>query len=369
MDQKTIYQDRLGRLRRAIDLAPQDRTPVVLEYSGFAPFVTGTPMSDFLTSPAAATRTMISAWDMIGGGDGINYGSFSIFGLSRAFGAKIKIPGTDLPDNEMWQVVETELLLPEDYDRIVAEGWPAFSDRFFEEKIFKDIDSRFRPPYREAVDVRGSWAEKGAPVLTGGDITTPIEFLCGARSLPQFARDLYYRPDRIEAAMEEMAPYMTASVIERAKKNGYPGVWVGGWRAAPEILAPRMWDRFVWPYFRQAVQEVVAADLLAVLHLDSSWDRELARFLELPAQKCVLATDGRTDLLRAKDILGHHMCLMGDVPATMFCLDPPEKVHAYCRHLIETLGPEGFILQSGCDIPANAKLENVRAMVRAVRME
>ena len=33
--------------------------------------------------------------------------------------------------------------------------------------------------------------------------------------------------------------------------------------------------------------------------------------------------------------------------------------------LIRELGPHGFILQSGCDIPANAKLENVRAMVAA----
>jgi len=33
--------------------------------------------------------------------------------------------------------------------------------------------------------------------------------------------------------------------------------------------------------------------------------------------------------------------------------------------LIRELGPEGFILHSGCDIPANAKLENVKAMVAA----
>jgi len=29
------------------------------------------------------------------------------------------------------------------------------------------------------------------------------------------------------------------------------------------------------------------------------------------------------------------------------------------------LGPEGFILQSDCDIPENARLEDVRAMVAA----
>jgi uroporphyrinogen-III decarboxylase len=49
----------------------------------------------------------------------------------------------------------------------------------------------------------------------------------------------------------------------------------------------------------------------------------------------------------------------------MLYLDTPEIVYEYCTRLIRELGPSGFILQSGCDIPANAKLENVQAMVAA----
>ena len=49
----------------------------------------------------------------------------------------------------------------------------------------------------------------------------------------------------------------------------------------------------------------------------------------------------------------------------MLFLDTPDHVYDYCSQLIRELGPEGFILQSGCDIPANAKLENVKAMVAA----
>ena len=44
-----------------------------------------------------------------------------------------------------------------------------------------------------------------------------------------------------------------------------------------------------------------------------------------------------------------------------------DEAEEYCTRLIKELGPEGFILQSGCDIPANAKLENVQAMVAAAR--
>ena len=78
-----------------------------------------------------------------------------------------------------------------------------------------------------------------------------------------------------------------------------------------------------------------------------------------------MALDGESDIFKAKEILGDHMCIMGDVPASMLYLDTPDIVYDYCSKLIRKLGPTGFILQSGCDIPANAKLENVKAMVLA----
>ena len=126
-----------------------------------------------------------------------------------------------------------------------------------------------------------------------------------------------------------------------------------------------MWNRFVWPYFRKLVYEVVDAGLIALLHLDSDWTRELERFRELPRGNCIMALDGETDIFQAKKILDNHMCIMGDVPASMLFLNNPDDVYQYCSRLIRELGPQGFILQSGCDIPANAKLENVQAMVAA----
>jgi uroporphyrinogen-III decarboxylase len=134
------------------------------------------------------------------------------------------------------------------------------------------------------------------------------------------------------------------------------------------MLSPDMWNRFVWPYFSRLVKEVVEAGLIAILHLDSDWTRELERFKELPRAKCIMALDGETDIFRAKAVLGDHMCIMGDVPAAMLYLQTPAEVREYCIKLVREMGPRGFILQSGCDIPTNAQLENVRAMVAAVRV-
>ena len=90
------------------------------------------------------------------------------------------------------------------------------------------------------------------------------------------------------------------------------------------------------------------------------------RFKEFSQGKVVVALDGEIDIIRAKTILGDHFCIMGDVPPALLAFGTPQEVRDYCRKLIRELGPQGFILQSGCDIPANAKVENVQAMVRAV---
>jgi len=42
----------------------------------------------------------------------------------------------------------------------------------------------------------------------------------------------------------------------------------------------------------------------------------------------------------------------------------PEEVAAYCDRLLEAMGTDGgFIPGSGCEVPANAQWENVKAMV------
>lgn len=180
-----------------------------------------------------------------------------------------------------------------------------------------------------------------------------------------FFADLLRIPDKIEEVMEAIMPHVVAPVVERAKAEGIPAVWVGGWRSASKLISPAIWNRFAWPYLERAVHEVVDSGLVALLHLDSNWTRDLAAFTALPKGKCILSTDGETDLFAAKEILGGHMCLMGDVPARMLALATPDEVYEYSARLIRELGPDGFILHSGCDIPTNAQLANVKAMIAA----
>ena len=342
-----------------------DRVPVVLEYAGFAAHVTGTPMAEFVSSPAKATQTMIQAYKLVGEGDAVNYGSFSSYGLCYLFGAKVRVPGVDAPPDEIWQVDETELMTREDYDRILDRGWNRFFSEFLSERVFDDAEPSLLPKNQERAGAVEQWRKEGVPVLSGGDVTTPFELLSGGRSLEKFFMDLIEIPDKIIGVMEEILQHLVKGAARTASNSACPAVWVGGWRTAPDMISPEMWETFAWPSFRRLVIEVLKAGLIPLLHLDSNWERELGRFREFPKGRLIMALDGETDIFKAKEILGDHMCLMGDVPANMLAFGTPDEVYEYSLKLIREIGPDGFILQSGCDIPANAKLENVQAMVSA----
>ena len=171
--------------------------------------------------------------------------------------------------------------------------------------------------------------------------------------------------EKLEQVFEIMLPHVAKKAVAYTHDAGYPCTWVMGCRSAPAMMSSEMWDRWVWPYFKYVVGEVLNAGQIALLHLDSNWTRELKRFKEFPQGKCILALDGETDIHAARKILDGHMCIQGDVPASMFAFDQPEDITRYAKKLINELGPTGYILHSGCDIPTNAKLENVQAMVRA----
>ncbi|MBW2368342.1 MAG: uroporphyrinogen decarboxylase [Deltaproteobacteria bacterium] len=368
MEHSELFSERLDRIKTAVSLQAPDRVPVVLEYGSFAAHITGTPLPEYLLNLKNSVNIMIEAFQRVtekAPADAINYGSFSPYLLSYLWLSKIGVPGVDLPDTASHQVLEKELMKPEDYDAILEKGWPAFHQEFIETRVLNDVPEKYWPLNQPAPDVLGQWTGIDTPVLSGGTIGTPFEFLCGGRSLTQFFMDLLKMPDKLQEVMDAMMPHLCAPACEGAKNNGFPTVWVGGWRTAPVMLSPQSWDRFVWPYFVQIVEEVLAQGLIPILHLDANWDRELARFRELPKGKCIMALDGDTDIFKAKEILGDHMCLMGDVPPSMLVTDSPDEVYAYANRLIREVGKEGFILQSGCDIPENAKLENVQAMVAA----
>jgi uroporphyrinogen-III decarboxylase len=211
----------------------------------------------------------------------------------------------------------------------------------------------------------GRYREHSYVAITANPVTTPFEYFCGGRSMAKLFTDLYHIPDKVQAAMDVVLPTIIGQGIDVARASGTMGIWVAGWRTASALIAPKLWDRFVWPYFVKIVNAVVDAGLTAVLHLDQDWTRDLIHLQELPAKKCIMNPDGMTNMKKFKELLGDRMAMMGDVPASMFAAGTTEDIYNYVRDLVRLFDSRGLILYPGCDAPINTKPENMETFVAA----
>lgn len=364
MNTQEIFQQRLQRIMGQIALQKTDRTPVLILNDIFAPKHMGVKMSDYVADMWLASRTMLqSAIEL--GTDAVQMTTFHPMVLSTAWLSKVELPGRELPEDSLWQVHEAEVMKPEDYDVILSKGWNAFFYDCLKNRL-GDPMAELMPWFQIIPGTIKNFIDAGIVPLSGGNVTPPFEAVCGGRSMTNFIRDMMRQPDKVQAvfdvAMEDIIA--DAKTLLAAKPLG---VWVGGWRSAPNLFSPKMWERFEWPYMKRLVELVIEAGVVPILHLDSDWERALPYFKEFPADKCLFYPDYSTNIYKIKEVLGDRMCINGDVPATLLTLGTPDDVYNYSTKLIRDIGPTGFILGQACDIPYDAKVENVKAMISAAQ--
>jgi hypothetical protein len=320
-----------------------------------------------------ARDVMIKTFDELGGWDATFFPGGIINEIGWAmFGMASKLPGFDLPDDQIWQLDEKEIMQVEDYDFIQKNGWNAYLGYVYPRLGMRPPADQFLPNLIQLA-VQGVkdtqiWEQKGVSVFAGMGPLPPFEAISFTRSFKELVADVYRRPEVVRATSQCILAESTAMAIhglletKKATQWGNRVAFIGATRAS--FLSPKQMDKFFWQDLKVIVNSLLEAGITPMLHFDSIWDNHLEKFLELPKGQVLLELDGTTNIFKAKEVLKGHMCLMGDVPASMLKLGTPEEVSAYVKKLIDVVGEGGgFILSTGCDCPIDAKLENVKAMI------
>lgn len=359
------------RIDAVVALEVPDRVPVGPLLDHYAAAYTGTSNADLMEDAdkriAAVLATMrdLGPWDLTFAADTAR----AIF-LKLGIPARIRFPGKDIPADEIHQVDEREVMTAEDYDFVIEAGAAQFQADF-RARLYPELEGPAALPLIQSAGAdfardRELIEAAGAQMAVGAYLILPFEYLSYARSLPTFGLDLFDRPDKVKAASRVLCDAATAQAVMLAKMVGVPRVFVGLARTGPTLISPAHFEELVWPILEQIVHTLAGNGLTTVLHCDTSWTRGLHWFRRLPPRTCILELDGTTDILKAKEILGDRMCIMGDVPSTLLAFGTRDEVMDYCRRLIAEIGKGGgFILSSGCSIPANARAENVKALADA----
>lgn len=369
---ETTFDTRLQRTMNAIKMKSVDKIP--FHYSGPACMarMEGMTISEFVHDFDKATDACIHFLNEHPGIDAIHSPTMYPPVLSNLWLSEIRTPGEELPENELWQVVEHENMALEDYERIIEMGYGEWREEYFQ-KYLGNVAEKITPFINSLGNTYGRIRkEAGVPIMKEGpDAASPIESIAGARGLINFFMDMMEEPELVKKAFDVSFDYLYRNYVDALDGMAASGTkpsscWIGGWRGAPEMISHDAWMEYVWPYMFKFIDATLERNILPILHFDSCWDSEIESLLKLPPQSCLLMLDGSTDMRKARNILGDHLAMMGDVPSTLLAYGTDNEVYNYVTKLIDDCGSKtGLIISSGCDCPMNAKPENVNAMIQA----
>jgi len=373
------------RLQTVITLGMPDRVPVAPMIYYFAAPYAGITVYELWSDPKKYDYAIDKCFTELGPWD-IYYPINPISPEAYMFilPMKIKYPGIDLPPDDICQVIEEAIMSADEYDVFAGARLPTASLKYV--NFLATLACRVQPTpqsgtiakIRAVLKLRRQirawreefpkWKSRDVAVQHGLCLEAPFDTFSMSRGMVDFCYDLMDNPEPLARAALALSDGYVKVGDYFTKATGVRRMLVFCHRTSNDFISPKHFERYALPSLKKIVDGLVKKDITPFLHLDGKWDENLDYLHELPKAKVVLQFDGRTDMIRAKEVIGKHCCIFGDVGATMLAFGGKEEVTEYCEKLIKKVGKNGgFILAAGCEIAPNARPENVKAMIDAVK--
>jgi len=260
--------------------------------------------------------------------------------------------------------------LPGQYYFSLILGMHRYADRQVVGALaaMRDAGEEARRMLTHAAAFGKEMADLGFPQAQGPTANAPFDYFGdNFRGSKGIMLDMYRRKDQLIAAMDKAGVFILRQACAAGVRSPSKFVFIPIHWAFDGFMSLAQFKVFFWPSFRKLVVGLIDGGFIPLVLWEGDCTSRLEVIADIPRGKAVYWFE-RTDLLRAKEVLGGTVCLRGNVPASMLTTGTPADVDACCRGLIEQVGRDGgFILDGGIGIPDEAKTENVRAMFEAAR--
>ncbi|OFZ96750.1 MAG: hypothetical protein A3H35_18805 [Betaproteobacteria bacterium RIFCSPLOWO2_02_FULL_62_17] len=146
-----------------------------------------------------------------------------------------------------------------------------------------------------------------------------------------------------------------------AKARGVPRVFMPLHKGLDGFMSPAQFEKFYWPTLKRLIEDLIAVGCTPNVFWEGDVTSRLETIADIPRGKAIYSFE-RTDMFRAKEVLGGVVCLKGNVPLSMLMTETPDAVKAYCRKLIDVVGKDGGFIMDASAVVDDARPENLRAM-------
>jgi uroporphyrinogen-III decarboxylase len=230
-----------------------------------------------------------------------------------------------------------------------------------------DVGKEYQKLMKAMSEMGPSGAARGYPVAFGAFCKAPFDTLGDTlRGTQPILKDMYRRPDKLLEALDVVADFTIQSLLSAPNAANIFMVTYPLHKGADGWMSQKQFETFYWPSLKKVMNAFIQEGLLQNMFAEGGYNTRLETVNEFPKGTVSWYFD-KTDMLKAKQILGSKCAIQGNVPSSLIVTGTPEDVKKYCRKLIEECGPGGGYILSAGAIPDNPKLENVRAMVDAVK--
>ena len=162
--------------------------------------------------------------------------------------------------------------------------------------------------------------------------------------------DMFRRPEQLLQAIDAVSDFTIRQAISAANASRTHSARFPLHKGSDGFISPKQFEKFYWPSFKKVVDALALEEIRSELFAEGTYDSRLESVNEFPKGTVGWYFD-KTDMAKAKRILGKTCCISANAPSSLMVTGGPKEVKEYCRKLIEICTPSGgFILTGGASV-------------------
>ncbi len=401
---KKKYRERATRMIKAIKMEIPDRVPLHITGGSMVAYNAGYTLKDVLYDYSKIKPAWIK-WLEDYDQDTNDAPAFFSARAYEILDYKVNMwPGHGLPDTAtLHNFVEKEYMQADEYDLFIKDQfdfglrkftprtWGAFApladmpplssyqglpqrlmmmclDPAFR-KLLKAVAAAAREQAKLS-KVVGECAmlslEMGYPPLMGGMALAPFDAVADMlRGTRGSVMDMYRQPEKLLEALEVIADRSIESAVGMVNLARSPIMFVPMHKGDDSFMSVKQFEKFYWPTFKKLLLGCINEGCVPMMVIDGSYNEARLNIIKEMPRASVIWNMEKTDMFKAKKILGDAACIAGNVTAAQLYTQTPPMIKDYCRRLIEVCGRGGgYILSLGSGID-KCDPANLRAIIEA----
>jgi uroporphyrinogen-III decarboxylase len=400
------YRVRAQRFIKAYQVEQPDRVPVSLPVGNWPAYLAGTDLHTVTYDYEKLSQAWKKFYDNYETDIAISPGMVLPGRVYELMDYKLySWPGHGLPKSATGiQFVEGEYMMEDEYDRLIKDP-SDFWMRTYIPRVFGAFGAwKTLSPFTSIIEAPAFWflpytqpemqASAQALINIGKELSNwgkmlgefsqwvqaagypaPRMMLAKApfdtigdtlRGTKGIIKDMFRRPEKLLEAIDVVTDFTIRQTIEAANANRTVSAVFPLHKGADGFMSPKQFEKFYWPSLKKVIDALVKEGIRPELFAEGSYTTRLETVDEF-AKGDVSWLFDKTDMAKAKKIVGKTCCISGNVPSSLMVTGGPNDVKEYCRKLIEVCAPGGgFILTGGAHVD-QGNPDNLRAMTEAAK--